>query len=576
MAGCHDETPTDPVPSVAPDPAAAATPWFDDVAAESGLIDDHVTGADGSYFFPEISAAGCVLFDYDNDGDLDAYLLQSFPLSDLPGPEIAPTPSTGGANRLFRNDLTVDADGVRTLRFVDVTDAAGVGDRGYGMGAAVGDIDNDGDLDLFVANVGPNTLYRNNGDGTFADISDRVPPEPRWSTSASFADYDGDGHADLYVANYVNFSLGDNKICHSSGGRRDYCGPQSYTAITDRLYRNVDGERFEDVTSAAGVDTAAGSGLGVVAFDANGDDQLDFYVANDGDANLLWINQGDGTFIDDGLLSGSAYNAEGAAEAGMGVVAEDFDDDGDDDIFLSHLLGESNTLLVNDGRGGFDDATNRFGLAAASRPYTGFGVDWFDLEGDGDLDLFVANGGVILEAQPLDADRPYAQRNQLFLSSGPPAYRFTDASDRGPGAGLAPQVSRGAAFGDVDNDGDVDILVRNADGPTRLYLNRAGDDASWLRLRLVGSSHRRDAQGAVVFLEQDGGTLRRRVRSDGGYAAGHDFRVRFGLGADADATYVVRVAWPGGRIERFDGLAPDRDLVLREGEGTSVDGRADE
>ena len=299
--------------------AGPADPWFVEIARARGLEFIHTTGATGDFYFPEITGSGCGLFDYDNDGDLDVYAVQAHPLALDPEPR---PEAEDGRNRLYRNDLVVGPDGTPGLRFVDVTDRAGVGDRGYGMGLAVADYDNDGDLDLFVTNFGPNVLYRNNGDGTFTDVSAGAlpgPPDRRWSTSASFVDYDRDGFVDLFVASYVNFSLRENKICHSPSGRRDYCGPQAFDPVPDRLLRNNGDGTFSDVTTAAGIDRAYGSGLGVVCADFNRDSWPDIYVANDGNANQLWINEGDGTFTDRALLAGAAYNADGKAEAGMGV-----------------------------------------------------------------------------------------------------------------------------------------------------------------------------------------------------------------------------------------------------------------
>jgi hypothetical protein len=452
---------------------------------------------------------------------------------------------------------------------VDVTAEAGVGDRGYGMGMAAGDYDNDGDLDLYVTNFGPNVLFRNEGDGTFRDVTSRAfpgPPDERWSTSCAFLDYDRDGHLDLFVAAYVSFSLRENKVCHSPSGRRDYCGPQSFDPVPDRLYRNEGGGRFRDVTAEAGIDRSYGSGLGVACADFDADGWPDIYVANDGNANQLWMNHRDGTFEDTALLAGAAYNAEGGEEAGMGVSAGDFDLDGDEDVFLSHLIGEHDTLLVNDGGAYFEDRTAEHGLSAPSWPRTGFGTRWADLDNDGDLDLFVANGGVKIVEEVAHEPYPYGNPNQLFVNLGPPAFAFREVppAEAGPPFDLV-ETSRGAAFGDVDGDGDIDILVSQSNGPLRLLRNETGQDRSWLALDLRAAG--RAADGALVALVRPGRhNLLRRVGSDGSYLSASDRRVFFGL-ADESSPVTVLVVWPDGAAERFEGLRPRRFHTLRQGEG---------
>jgi hypothetical protein len=525
-----------------------------------GLAYEHDTGATGAFYFPEIAGSGCGLFDYDGDGDLDVYLLQAFAL---------PGPSDGAArNRLFRNQLLPDGH----LRFVDATEQSGLGDDGYGMGVAVADYDNDGDLDVYVTNFGPNRLYRNDGPGAtprFTDVStSAIPPEDRWSTSAAFVDYDADGFVDLFVTNYVNFSVRENKVCHSPSGRRDYCGPQSFDPVPDRLFRNNRDGTFVDVTESAGIGAAFGSGLGVVCADFNGDRLADIYVANDGNANQLWINQGDGSLRDTALVAGAAYNADGLAEAGMGVTAGDFDLDGDQDIFLSHLDGEHNTLLVNDGQGYFEDRSDDFSLAAMSWPNTGFGTRWTDFDGDGFLDLLVANGAVKIVAQQAFEPDPYGNPNQLIRNMGPPDFALREISDAGGPALQVVETSRAAAFGDVDNDGDIDVLISTSGGSPRLLRNDVGHESPWLALRLVGTRGNQSSIGAVVRLvRRDRPDLVRRVHADASYCSANDLRVFFGLGADEGPQAVV-VEWPGGSApEIFPGLPARALSVLREGEG---------
>lgn len=518
---------------------------FSDAAADAGLNFTHDPGP-RRYLFNEIVGAGAALFDYDIDGDLDAYLVQS----------------AGGPNRLFRNDF----DGVR-LHFVDVTEHAGCADEGYGMGAASGDYDNDGDPDLYVLNYGANILCRNNGNGTFTDVTAAANvDDSRWSVSASFLDYDHDGDLDLYVANYVEHSADIDRACQDSAGQRDYCAPTEYDPAEDSLLRNNGDGTFTDVSLVSNVAGKDGPGLGVVGADFNGDHLVDLYVANDQAANFLWTNRGDGTFEDTGLLAGAAYNRHGAAEASMGVTAGDFDRDGDDDLFMTHLNTQSNTLYVNDGSGNFHDDTDRAGLGAESMLFTGFGSAWLDYDNDGALDLFVANGAVMALAERRGvSDFPFAQTNQLFHNRGDGSFDDVSATSGQAFASLA--VGRGAAFGDIDNDGDIDILVANNSGPARLLRNDIGNANNWLRLVLRGTASSTDAQGARVAVELADGSLHwSRAHTDGSYASASDPRVHFGLG-DARNIASVVVEWPTGGRERWPGLDVNREHLLLEGAG---------
>ncbi len=557
--GCDDAAPT-PRPVVVAG-LRSGPAWFTDVAAETGLHFEHTTGATGQFYFPEIAGSGCGLLDYDGDGDLDVYALQAFTLP-------TPTSRDTGRNRLFRNELIPTG----RMQFVDVTEQAGLGDAGYGMGLAVADYDNDGDLDLYVTNFGPNRLYRNDGPDAsprFTDVSSSaIPPEDRWSTSAGFLDYDADGFVDLFVTNYVNFSVRENKVCHSASSRRDYCGPQSFDPVPDRLFRNNGDGTFSDVTGPAGIGAAFGSGLGVVCADFNGDRHADIYVANDGNANQLWINRGDGTFRDTALLAGAAYNADGRPEAGMGVTAGDFDLDGDQDIFLSHLDGEHNTLLVNDGNGLFDDRTESFALSAMSWQYTGFGTRWADLDGDGYLDLFVANGAVKVVEELAFEPYPYGNPNQVARNLGPPDFRFTEIRDVGGPAMRLAETSRAAAFGDVNNDGHIDVLVSTSNGPLRLFRNNAAGKQAWFGVRLVGTRGNRSAIGALVMHVRDGRPdIVRRVHADASYCAASDLRVYFALTHDP-GPQTVAVLWPGSAVaERFTALRSFVVSELHEGSG---------
>ena len=515
---------------------------FTEVAGEAGLDFVHVNGMAGERWLVEVMGAGVGLFDADGDERLDIWLVQGGPLA---GRESAAADLP--CDRLFRN---VIRDG--QMRFEDATDETGVCASGYGMGIATGDIDNDGDTDVFLANYGPNQLLENQGGGRFRDIT---PTDgfagDHWSVSASFADIDSDGLADLYVANYVDFTLADHKACPGDSGQHDYCSPEVYRPSRDRLFRNLGAGRFAEITDAAGID-AAGAGLGVVAEDFDGDGDVDIYVANDMSDNLLWINDGNGRFRNTALLAGVAVNGDGNVEASMGVDAADFDGDCDVDLFMTHLAVQTNTLYANDGNGWFTDRSNATGIAPASIPYTGFGGGWFDADNDGDLDLFSANGAVtaIVGQSPGPLGLPLRQVNQLWLNDGNGRY----ASAPGGKALELAEVSRGAAFGDLDNDGDTDIVVTNTRGPARLYRND-GTDAYWLGIAVEAGT------GSLVSPE-DAPCQRRRVATDGSYASAHDPRILFGLGQRSAPTHVV-VRWPDGAEQRFGPLATNRYHTLR-------------
>jgi hypothetical protein len=549
--------------------ASPAADWLTDEAAATGLDFRHWNGMSGALYSAEIMAPGAGFVDYDGDGDLDVFLVQG----DILGPgktwadaTFPPPPGAPRTHRLYRNDLAETG----RLAFTDVTARAGITLEGYGMGVATGDYDNDGDPDLYVTGFRRNHLLRNDGDGTFTDVTAAAGAgDPRWSVSAAFVDFDRDGWLDLYVGNYVEQDLARHEPCRSRNSARDYCTPLVYPPLPDRLLRNRGDGTFEDVTAAAGLAGATGTGLGVVAADLTGDGWPDLYVANDAMANHLWVNQGDGTFVDDAYLAGAAVNMEGAAEASMGVDAADFDGDGDEDLFMTHLQGETNTLYVNDGTGWFEDRTLATGLAAPSRPYTAFGTAWIDIDNDGWLDLYTANGDITFIRALMEADDPFPlhQPNQLFRNRGDGT--FEDVSDRAGAVMALSEVSRGAAFGDVDNDGDMDILVANNNAPVRLLINRLGSGeagGAWLGLRLV-DRRGLEAVGARVELLREGRpALWRRARTDGSYASANDPRVLIGLGAD-DGPQRVRVHWPDGTVEAFDGLTPGAYATLRQGEG---------
>ncbi|MBK5298230.1 MAG: CRTAC1 family protein [Vicinamibacteria bacterium] len=555
-------------------PAGSGGPWFDEVAGQAGLRFVHDNGATGQYYMPEMMGSGVAVFDYDNDGDLDVFLVQSRPLEPVGDrPRAGDRPRRG--HRLFRNDGVVGG----IPRFTDVTDRVGVGGETVGMGVAVGDVDGDGWLDLYVTAFGSNVLYRNRGDGTFADVTREAGvDDPRWSTSAAFLDYDRDGDLDLFVVNYVAFTAAGNKQCTDNSGARDYCPPRSYAPVPARLFRNEGGLRFTDVTTVSGVASAYGAGLGVAVGDLDGDGWLDVYVANDAMPNQLWINRHGVTFENRGLLSGTALNATGRPEGSMGIALGDADDDGDEDLFVTNIVGETHALYLNDGRGNFDDARGRAGLAGPTAGMTGFGTNWFDYDHDGRLDLFLTSGAVnILESQR-GQPMPYYQRSQLFHNDGRGTFHEVSA-EAGPVFERL-GIGRGAAFGDLDNDGDIDIVVTNNGGPAWLLLNQAirpsagatttPPDRHWIELALRAPSGNRFGIGARVGVERDGQpTIWRRARTDGSYLTANDARVHVGLGAQPSISRVV-VEWPDGQAESFTGVTLDRLITLTRGTGVAA------
>ena len=549
---------------------------FVDITSESGPDFVHVNGATGELLLPEVIGAGGALFDFDNDGDLDLFVVQSGTIPSR-GSGLGTRDSGLGTrdskfgadtttskeprSRLYRND---PSPGGRTrFRFTDVTERSGIVMAGYGMGAATGDFDNDGWIDLYVTALGSNRLFRNTGNGTFTDVTARSgTDDPRWSTSAAFFDYDGDGWLDLFVVNYVDFKAEMKRGCFSASSARDYCNPAVYDPVAAKLLHNNRDGTFSDVTMRAGIDRAPGRGLGVLASDVNGDGWTDLYVANDGDPNRLWINErGSGVFQDEALLSGLALSRTGQPQGSMGVDAADVDGDGDEDLFVTNLDNEGNTLYLNVGKGLFEDRTVEFGLFKLG--FTGFGTRFIDYDNDGWLDLVVVNGAVRHLSSQVQQGDPYPlkQRSQLFRNDR--GRRFQDVSDTAGPAFAQLQVARGAATGDLDNDGDTDIVVFNNSGPLRVLLNDVGSRRHWLGIRAIDSRYRRDALHSRVTLA-GGRSVHKTIQTDGSYCVANDPRVLFGLGSES-RTQTVRVQWAGGQMEEFRDLAVDRYWVLEPG-----------
>jgi hypothetical protein len=560
--------------AVAAEAPAARTGIFEDRAEELGVDFVHFAGVSGEYYIVEISGPGCGMLDYDGDGDLDLYLIQG----EMLGPDKTVTdadqpPQKGHPlrDRLYRNDLVVAGDGSRTISFTDVTEASRIRADGYGVGIATADYDNDGWVDIFLTNFGRNQLWRNKGNGTFEEVIGAAGiDDPRWNSGATFVDFDRDGWLDLFVGCYLAFSYENHKLCRLPSGIPGYCAPEAYAAVTNRLYRNRGDGTFEDRSLKSGVQHEAGKALGVMAADFNLDGWMDVYVANDMLPNHMWINQKDGTFLNDGIFGGTAVNADGRNESSMGVDAADYDLDGDEDLFITHLGYQTNTLYTNDGTGLFDDKTAASGLGPPSVGRTSWGVRFFDYDNDGLLDLMTASGDVfVIESLVRKGDPfPMSQPNQLFRNIG--SNKYEDVTAQAGSVFELLEVSRGLAFGDVDNDGDTDVLLENCNGRARLLINTVGSANHWLGLRLVAGTPPRDQIGSWVGVHRKGKpTLWRRVRTDGGFASANDPRLLFGLASDA-AVDRVEVHWPDGTVENWTGVAADRYTTLSKGSGSSA------
>ncbi len=537
--------------------AAGGFPRFEDATKEAGIGFVHVNGATGQKYMLETLGSGVCVFDYDGDGLQDIFFVQG---GRLPGYQAAAAPRSA----LYRN--------LGGGRFVDVTEKAGVGgpDR-YGFGCSAADVDGDGHRDLYVTYFGPNVLYRNNGDGTFTDVSRRAGvANPLWSTSAAFGDADGDGFLDLYVANYVDFRMDNNVYCgENRPGYRTVCHPKNFDSEPDVLYRNRGDGTFEDFSRKGGILDRTGKGLGVVWGDYNGDGDEDIYVANDDTPNFLFRNRGDGTFDEVGEQAGVALSEDGVPQAGMGTDMADYDNDGRLDIFVTNLAQEANVLYHNDGGGVFSNRTFVSGLGEPSLLKLGFGTFFFDPDNDGNLDLFVANGHIIDNIALYGDSITFEQRADLYRNLGDG--RFDLATDRAGEPFSRRYVARGAVPFDYDDDGSEDILMTQNNGPAILLHNLGTPGYHWVTFTLAGLPPNRDAIGAVVTLEAGGRRQVRYARTGFSYLSQGDRRLHFGLGASA-AIARATVRWPGRRgfLEEFSGLPVDRFVTLTEGRGRKV------
>jgi len=535
---------------------ASGTVAFEDVADRVGLRWVNVHGDATKDYIVDTNGNGAAWIDYDNDRDLDLLLVSGSTREDM----------HHGGDRLavlYRNDGG---------RFEDVTLASGLDGRGWGMGVCVADYDNDGDRDAYITALGPNHLLANDGDGTFTDVTAAAGVgDERWGMNCAFGDYDRDGDVDLYIANHVAFDESSipnrrESVC-SHEGLDVYCGPRGLPGEADALYRNEGDGTFTDVTADAGIDDPDYYGFGVVFSDLDGDGWPDIFVANDSVPNLWFHNDGDGTFSEEGLGSGIALSNEGREQAAMGATVGDYDGDGDLDVFVTNFAEDYNTLYDNGGAGLFEDVSHRAGLGTASWWQLGWGTGFFDADNDTYLDLFVANGHVYPDVADLNRGATYGQRNQVFRNVGDG--RFVDVSDTaGPGLAVT-RTSRGAAFGDYDNDGDVDVLVVNLNDPPALLENVTEPAHHWLTLRLEGVTSNRAGIGARVSVTSGGRTQTREVRSGGSFLSHNDLRVHVGLGA-GDTAERVRVEWPSGTEDTIGPLAADAFYDVREGTARAV------
>ena len=520
---------------------------FTDVTAKTGIDFRHEDGRSGAYYFLETLGSGAAWFDYDQDGDIDIYFVNG---ADLPGMKSVVPP----ANALYRND----GDG----SFTDVTGDAGVGDPGYGFSCAVGDYDNSGFPDLYITNFGANVLYRNNGDGTFTDVTTQTGVgDSLWGASAAFADYDNDGYLDLFVANYVQFDIENNPECGTIGVRT-HCGPGAFMGTASVLFRNVGDGTFTDVTDKAGVGNSNGKGMGIIWCDYDNDADLDLFVANDKVEDWLYRNEGDGTFKDVGLTSGVALNEMGAAYSSMAPIFGDIDNNGWFDLVITNFQDEPNSVYYNDGDGFFSDITYRSGIGGPTLTRLAWGADFADLDNDGWADLFVAAGHLEEKVHLLNPTTTYPQQNQLFLNRGDRT--FDDVSDSSGDGLLLKKVSRGAAFGDYDNDGDIDILVTNSNQTPDLLRNDTVNQNHWLVFAAIGTQSNRSGIGTRITVSAGENTQMREVKSGGSYPSHSDLRLHFGLGESTVAEH-VEIRWPSGLVEHYEKIDANRFLIATEG-----------
>jgi enediyne biosynthesis protein E4 len=521
---------------------------FVNIASEAKVAFKHENGATPQKYMPETMAGGSIILDYNNDGWPDIFFVNG-------GSFVDKQKAAGARHRLYRNNK----DGT----FTDVTATSGIGVSGFGMGACSADYDNDGWPDLYITSVGGNKLYHNNGSGAFTDVTDKARVGSQlWSASCAFGDIDNDGYVDLYVTNYVDFSVQNNKYCVYTGDTRVYCHPNVYNGVPDILYRNNGDGTFTDVSRAAGIYRPDGKGLGVVFGDYDGDGWIDIYVANDSTPNFLFHNKGKGVFEEVGLLAGVAVGSDGQALAGMGTDMGDVDGDGLLDIFVTNLDRQTHNLYRNLGKGLFADVTFESGVGEATLPFVGFGAVFFDYDNDTDLDLAIANGDVIDNVSLFRDSTSYEQRNLLLQNDGMGKFRDVGPAS-GPGFALK-KPSRSLSAADIDNDGDLDLLIGNVGQTADLLRNDGGNNNNSLSIRTVGSKSNRDGIGARLKLTIAGKVLLQEVRAGSSYLSQSDLRVHFGMGK-APRAERLEIRWPSGAVEMLKDVEANQILTVTEG-----------
>ena len=525
---------------------------FVNIASEAKIAFKHENGATPQKYMPETMAGGSIIFDYNSDGWPDIFFVNGGSFTDE-------RKAAGARHRLYRNNR----DG--TVR--DMTSGSGIGVSGFGMGACSADYDNDGWADLYVTAVGGNKLYHNNGNGTFTDVTEKAGVGSRlWSASCAFGDINNDGNVDLYVTNYVDFSVNNNKYCVYSGDTRVYCHPNVYNGQPDILYRNNGDGTFKDVTREAGIYHPEGKGLGVVFGDYDGDGWADIYVANDSTPNFLFHNKGKGVFEEVGLLAGVAVGSDGQPLAGMGTDMGDIDGRGLLDIFVTNLDRQTHNLYRNLGKGLFADVTFESGVGEATLPFVGFGAVFVDYDNDMDLDLAIANGDVIDNVSLFRDSTSYEQRNLLLQNDGTGKFRDVGPAS-GPGFALK-KASRSLSAGDIDNDGDLDLLIGNVGQTADLLRNDGGNNGGSLLIRTVGSKSNRDGIGAVLKLTVAGKVLVRDVKAGSSYLSQSDMRVHFGMGNAARAER-LEIRWPSGIVDVLQNIESNQIITITEGQGVT-------